>query len=252
MVTIISRSAWGFTGWLNGGAPDHVPPSERTEFYVHYDGGTPVTRTGYAIPRAIDAEHKGNSWLGIGYNFVVSQAGEIFEGRGWDNQGAHCPDHNRSAIGVQIAIGGDQAPTQVALNTCRALYDAANARFGRTLAKHGHRDGFATDCPGSKLYTWVQAGMPATNERDDMLPSEIATATVPYYGPEGGEPPQAGTITNWFNGFTQANTRIEKEIADLRSRIDAIGQGSVTDAQLAAAAQAGAEAALRILAGKLG
>ncbi|MFJ2731386.1 peptidoglycan-binding protein [Streptomyces sp. NPDC087317] len=163
-VSIISRTAWGAKPWdnnPNSSGPATVALSARTEFFVHYDGGTPITRTGYAIPRAIEAEHLANGWAGIGYNFVVSQAGEIFEGRGWDRQGAHCPEHNISGFGVQIAVGGDQEPTPAALAACRALYEEACERTGRTLAKKGHKDGYATLCPGTRLYAWVQAGMPA-------------------------------------------------------------------------------------------
>ncbi|MFD7121894.1 N-acetylmuramoyl-L-alanine amidase, partial [Streptomyces sp. NPDC059922] len=163
-VSIISRATWGATPWDNdpsSSGPAAVALSARTEFFVHYDGANHITRTGYAIPRAIEAEHFGNGWAGIGYNFVVSQAGEIFEGRGWTRQGAHCPGHNVSGFGVQIAIGGDQEPSVAALAACRALYDEACRKTGRPLAKRGHRDGIATQCPGTKLYAWVQAGMPA-------------------------------------------------------------------------------------------
>ncbi|MFJ4342677.1 peptidoglycan-binding protein [Streptomyces sp. NPDC088915] len=156
---IISRATWGAKPW--NGTPATVALSARTEFFVHYDGGTPVSRTGFAIMRAIEAEHLGNGWSGIGYHFVVDQAGNIYEGRGWGLQGAHCPDHNTSGIGVQIAIGGDQQPSAAALAACRALYEEACRKTGRTLAKRGHRDGFATACPGPRLYSWVQAGMPA-------------------------------------------------------------------------------------------
>ncbi|MFB6630058.1 peptidoglycan-binding protein [Streptomyces sp. NPDC056362] len=159
MITIIPRDTWGASPWK--GTPNTVPLSSRTEFFVHYDGGHAVTRTGYAIMRAIEAEHLARGWSGVGYHFVVDQAGNIYEGRGWNLQGAHCPDHNVSGIGVQIAIGGDQKPSPAALAACRALYEEANRRAGRTLAKRGHKDGFPTDCPGTQLYTWVKAGMPA-------------------------------------------------------------------------------------------
>ncbi|MFI5990311.1 peptidoglycan-binding protein [Streptomyces sp. NPDC051362] len=159
MVTIISRSTWGAKPWA--GTPATIALSQRSEFFVHYDGGAHITRTGYAIMRAIEAEHLGEGWSGVGYNFVVDQAGNIYEGRGWNLQGAHCPGHNITGLAVQIAIGGDQEPSAKALAACRALYDEAVRKTGRKLAKKGHRDGFATLCPGGKLYAWVQAGMPA-------------------------------------------------------------------------------------------
>ncbi|WP_406412047.1 peptidoglycan-binding protein [Streptomyces halstedii] len=164
-VSIISRAAWGAKPWDNNpqsSGPATVALSQRREFFVHYDGATPITRTGAAVPRAIEAQHLAQGWAGIGYNFVVTQAGEIFEGRGWTRQGAHCPGFNVSGLSVQIAVGGDQEPSAAALAACRALYDEACAKTGRALAKKGHRDGIATLCPGSILYAWVQAGMPAT------------------------------------------------------------------------------------------
>ncbi|MEU7400016.1 peptidoglycan-binding protein [Streptomyces sp. NPDC044948] len=177
-VTIISRAAWGATPWDHdptSDGPAYVPLSSRSEFYVHYDGAHHITRTGFAIMRAIEAEHFGNGWAGVGYSFVVSQAGEIFEGRGWTRQGAHCPGHNVSGFGVQIAIGGDQEPSKAALAACRALYDEACRKTGRTLAKRGHRDGIATQCPGSKLYSWVKAGMPADGYTAAPTPDGGAT-----------------------------------------------------------------------------
>ncbi|MFD5856018.1 peptidoglycan-binding protein [Streptomyces chartreusis] len=178
MTTIISRATWGAKGW--NGTPASVPLSQRTEFFVHYDGGAHITRTGYAIMRAIEAEHLGNGWSGVGYNFVVDQAGNAYEGRGWNLQGAHCPGHNVTGLAVQIAIGGDQKPSAKALATARALYEDACKKTGRTLAKKGHRDGYATACPGAQLYVWVKAGMPA----GDYVPAPNPGGSLPSDGSE--------------------------------------------------------------------
>ncbi|MFE6639496.1 peptidoglycan-binding protein [Streptomyces tendae] len=175
-INIISRATWGAKPW--DGNPATIALSRRTEFFVHYDGGHAITRTGYAIMRAIEAEHLGNGWAGVGYNFVVDQAGNVYEGRGWNRQGAHCPGHNISGFGVQIAIGGDQEPSAKALAAARALYEEACRKTGRTLAKKGHRDGIATACPGTKLYAWVQAGMPA----GDYKPAPNPGGSLPSGG----------------------------------------------------------------------
>lgn len=162
---IIKRKAWGFDGWLGGRPPagGTVPVAERTEFYVHYEGGRPCgDQTGPSVPRAIHDFHKnGRGWAGIGYSWVVDQAGHIYEGRGWGYQEAHCPGHNRSAWSVQGHIGGDEQPSDAMLSAIRWLYDQCCRRAGRALAKRGHRDGFATECPGDPLYRWVEQGMPA-------------------------------------------------------------------------------------------
>lgn len=187
-VSIISRAAWGAKPW--NGNPATIPLSSRTEFFVHYDGADEIHRTGYAIPRAIETAHLKQTWAGIGYNFVVDQAGNIYEGRGWTLQGAHCPGHNVSGLSVQIAIGGDQQPSDAALAAARALYDEACRRTGRTLAKRGHRDGIATLCPGGRLYAWVQAGMPAPEQDDDQAQAPKPTYTPPPF-PTGLAPGKA-------------------------------------------------------------
>ncbi|MFF7146036.1 peptidoglycan-binding protein [Streptomyces nodosus] len=183
-VKIISRAEWGARPWDNdprSSGPAAVALASRTEWFVHYDGATPITRTGYAIPRAIEAEHLANGWAGIGYSFVVDQAGNAYEGRGWGRQGAHCPGHNVSGLSVQIAVGGDQEPTPAALATARALYDEACQRTGRTLAPKGHRDGIATLCPGARLYAWVQAGMPAQGYEPAPNPGGSSGSTPARY-----------------------------------------------------------------------
>ncbi|MGW1436844.1 peptidoglycan-binding protein [Streptomyces griseus] len=174
-VRIVSRSSWGAKPWK--GTPATVSRSQRHEFFVHYDGARHITATGHEVPRAIDRQHQAQGWAGIGYNFVIDQDGTVYEGRGWDLQGAHCPNHNVTGIGVQFAIGGDQEPSRAALASCRALYEEACRRYGRALAKRGHKDGFATLCPGTKLYSWVRAGMPAGDY--EPAPTPGGTPSVP-------------------------------------------------------------------------
>lgn len=160
-VNIISRSEWGARPW--NGSPAYVPLSSRTEFFIHWFGGVPNNPTGTALAREVERLHMdGRGWAGVGYNFIVDQDGVIYEGRGWTKTGAHCPGHNTSGIGVLIAVGkGGEKASAKALAAARALYDEACRKTGRKLAKKGHSDGFATQCPGPDLLAWVRAGMPA-------------------------------------------------------------------------------------------
>jgi hypothetical protein len=124
--------------------------AERTEWFVHYEGGTDISKAvaedALALVRKWQREHMDTSdpkhgWNDIGYNFLVVSGGPldgaIVEGRGRDAAGAHCPGHNFTGIGVQVMVGGKE------------------------LARKGHRDGYATECPGELLYAWVKKGMPS-------------------------------------------------------------------------------------------
>ena len=175
MPRIIPRAEWGWDGWA--GTPATVPTSKRTEFFVHYEGPPTGGKTGPSVPRAIHAYHKSVGWSGIGYTWVVTQDGAIYEGRGWDLSGAHCPGHNTSGWSVQIHIGGDETPSPEALTSARWLYDQAVARAGRRLTMLGHVEGGAsTSCPGQRLLAWVHAGMPA-GAPTDSTPPTIPTLT---------------------------------------------------------------------------
>jgi hypothetical protein len=139
--------------------------SERTEFFVHYHGGVPRYSTGDGVAREVEKIHLNNGWAGVGYNFMVDQNGVIYEGRGWNRVGAHCPNHNRSGLGVYVALGGDQSPSEAAKRAVLALYQEAVKKAGHPLTKMGHRDGKQTQCPGDKLYAWVKAGFPVAGSK---------------------------------------------------------------------------------------
>ena len=158
---IISRSEWGAQPWRSGTTAR--PLSALSRVLIHYHGGPPRATSGVAVPKEIEAIHLANGWSGVGYHFVVSQAGEIFEGRGWDKVGAHCPGHNTDGLGIYIGVGGDQEPTEAAKRAARWLYDEACRRTGKTLTKSWHGYDYATECPGPKLIAWVKAGMPVAS-----------------------------------------------------------------------------------------
>ncbi|MEV7804976.1 peptidoglycan-binding domain-containing protein [Microbispora sp. NPDC088329] len=155
---IIPRAGWGARPPKNSRDVVHVTWATRTEFVVHHTEG-PKTQ----LVRAIQVFHQDTrGWNDIGYNFLVDSDGTIYEGRGWLVVGAHCPDHNRSGIGV--AFIGSNNPTQLAMKSIRWLYDEACRKAGRALRKRGHGQLYATACPGPRLQGWVNAGMPIKEE----------------------------------------------------------------------------------------
>jgi hypothetical protein len=170
------RSSWGAKP--PKGTPTIVPAPERERVVVHYSTGQELGRKDSAEwVREIQRYHQDNrGWDDIGYNFLVDAGGRIFEGRGWDVQGSHCPGWNRSGIGVCF-LGNDDPGTQDATpearRSIRAIFDAAQARFRRPLAMNGHRDNRLTACPGDELYGWVHGGMLVASTAPPPPPSEV-------------------------------------------------------------------------------
>lgn len=155
-MNVISRDIWGalpaksrtpFRGDVNG-------------FVVHHTTGEHVGRNDSAAwMRSIQRYHLGKGWSDIGYHFVVDQNGAVFEGRGWDVQGAHASGHNSDTIGVAFLGDGDRV-TDAALHSIANLYAAACDYYGTDLVLQGHRDVGSTHCPGSRLYAWVKQDLP--------------------------------------------------------------------------------------------
>ncbi|MGW5635994.1 peptidoglycan recognition protein family protein [Streptomyces sp. NPDC003832] len=119
-------------------------------------------------------------WRDIGYNFVVDKCGNIYEGRAGGVAkavlGAHTLGFNSNSMGIALLGSHAKAKPSAASVTAVAKLTAwklglfgANPK-GKTYLKSGggnlyakgrnvrlnvisgHRDGFATECPGAQLY----------------------------------------------------------------------------------------------------
>lgn len=184
---IVSRSEWGAKAWR--GTVHRVSLAEKDDFLIHYHGGVPRHSVGVAVPREVEAIHLANGWMGVGYNFMVDMAGTIYEGRGWDGVGSQCPGYNRSGVGVYLAVGGTQVPTQAALRSAKAIRDELERRRGSDVHEMGHRDGVSTACPGDWLYKWVHSGMPLAGGGGSSAPIQTRPprVLVPYPGHQHGD-----------------------------------------------------------------
>lgn len=171
---IVSRKDWGAR------APESriaTTWGRRTEFVVHHSEGPTNATVG-----SIQDFHMGPSrnWSDIAYNFLVRDDGTIYEGRGWLTVGAHATGHNTSGIGVCYI--GQNAPTDAAKRSIRALYDYACDKAGHALLKRGHGQlsQNSTDCPGSKLLAWVKGGMLV--EAAPKPPAPVPATAPPFPG----------------------------------------------------------------------
>lgn len=203
MVNIISRAEWGFDGWA--GNPYSVSPSERQFTTVHWEGGP----TGYAIGadeiRAIHAAHKARGWAGIGYNFVVTDDGLIYEGRGWNRVGAHAPKFNRNGIGIQVHIGKGELPSDESLRSVSALHVENASRAGHAIEPNGHSDGFPTECPGPQLLKWAHEGMFAPAGVGTTPPPVVV---IPPLVTPPAPPAQRSLVTQAYHGDVWMNRMV--------------------------------------------
>jgi len=161
---IISRAEWGARSPTSTTAITRPVP----RYFVHHSEGAHCTTEAACknVVKGIQNYHMdSNGWADIGYNFLVGEDGNAYEGRGEDRQGAHSPNYNSSAYGVCIMGSFTNInPNAAALNVTQQLISCliSRGKLSSNYTLHGHRDGTCTSCPGNALYatirTWPRYG----------------------------------------------------------------------------------------------
>lgn len=159
---LIRRSSWGAR---YGRGPTNITPG-RGGVAVHYEGSGKLTghaHTGCAgRVRAIESFHRNTrGWDGIAYSFLVCEHGYVFEGRGLGRRTAAngTTAGNQSYYAVCALIGDKDPVNDTLLSGMRDAIDYMRSH-GAGRALKGHRQFLATECPGSRLVSWVTRGAP--------------------------------------------------------------------------------------------
>jgi hypothetical protein len=155
---MITRSDWG-AGRLTAHTST-IKPANRTGIIIHHSvtaqGTTEASVS--SILRTIDGFHRRKGWGGIGYNFAVDHQGRVYEARGRDIIGVHAAGSNTANFGICFIGNSDKKLTPKAVAAIAKLVENLQNAAGKNLKVQGHRDVNSTGCPGSKLYTEIQAG----------------------------------------------------------------------------------------------
>ncbi|MEU7075828.1 N-acetylmuramoyl-L-alanine amidase [Streptomyces narbonensis] len=178
---IITRKGWGADEKLR--EKGFVYTKSIKAAFVHHSatGNNYTCRQAPSVLRSIYRYHvQSSGWRDFGYNFAIDKCGNIYEGRaggvGKPVLGAHTLGFNTNSMGVAVLGSYDKSnpPTAVLTAVARLtawklglhgvnpngttyltsgggnLYKKGTKVKLRTIS--GHRDGFATACPGARLY----------------------------------------------------------------------------------------------------
>ncbi|HXT37068.1 MAG TPA: N-acetylmuramoyl-L-alanine amidase [Chloroflexota bacterium] len=167
----ISRAAWGSPDGED--SPRWIPFFKQPYHIVIHHTDSGYSGDGSSDVRSIWAYHTfGNGWGDIGYNFVIDPQGNVYEGRagGPTAVGAHTEHYNSGAIGISLIGNFDaQTPPPAMVKALIGLVARLGNQFGinmegvtddgtLTFANlAGHRDFYATSCPGINLYRLLPA-----------------------------------------------------------------------------------------------
>ncbi|WP_168210493.1 N-acetylmuramoyl-L-alanine amidase [Persicimonas caeni] len=152
---VVTRSQWGARNPSKVCGSSHDPYRQA----IHHTYSPRTDGDIHATMRGIQAYHiDSNGWCDIGYHFVVSQAGKVYQGRSReDRTGAHVGGQNSGNIGTCF-IGDftSQTPSDAQINAAAQIVGWVGRTYGipfnRTSIK-GHREhaGQSTSCPGDNL-----------------------------------------------------------------------------------------------------
>ncbi|MFE7109422.1 N-acetylmuramoyl-L-alanine amidase [Streptomyces sp. NPDC057575] len=179
--SIVTRKGWGADEKLR--ESKFVYTSTVKAAFIHHSatGNNYECSQAPSVLRGIYRYHvKSSGWRDIGYNFAVDKCGNIYEGRAGGVTravlGAHTLGFNTNSMGIAVlGTFTNSNPPAAAVNAVAKLTAwklglfGADPRGKATLVSgggnkykkgkkvklnviSGHRDGFATDCPGARLY----------------------------------------------------------------------------------------------------
>lgn len=178
-------------GWPASAAPSQ-PTTKGVK--VHYEGTTVSTKLlddhnqCIALWKNIRKAHLANKAEGysdVAYNYAACPHGYLLEGRGLRKRtganGNQALNQAHYAILGLLGSKGLTEPNDLMLGAIRDGIELLRKNGAGSEIK-GHRDGYATACPGGPLYAWVQKGAPR--------PGGTATTpgtTKPKYEPFPGD-----------------------------------------------------------------
>lgn len=170
---IINRQTWGadesLMNWLSD--MEHQP----IKYFVVHHTATPESYDGdvSALIRSIYYFHSvERGWGDIGYNYLVDNQGNIYEGRkgGLGVVAAHALGYNYGSIGISLLGDYDQTqPSEAGLKSISKLISYLSWQSDIALDEQyvikgkdvvsviGHKDVNDTECPGQALYSHLSS-----------------------------------------------------------------------------------------------
>ncbi|XP_037045309.1 peptidoglycan-recognition protein LC-like isoform X1 [Bradysia coprophila] len=98
-------------------------------------------------------------WDDIGYNFLVGGDGAVYEGRGWDKEGAHTKGFNKRSICIAfIGTFNKMVPPKRQLTAAEFLIDRG-VKLNKLIPDYqlyGHRQLIPSESPGPALYEVIK------------------------------------------------------------------------------------------------
>lgn len=183
----VSRSRWG------AGSPNPARLTAHqgawSRITVHHSaistsviGGSDLGSTAHHL-RTIQRNQMKSEGMGdIGYHFLISPSGAVYEGRSLRWRGAHAGGRNNVAnLGICLLGNFDvERPSALAVQALAQLVDQLRSRYGiQRSAVYGHKELKGTVCPGVHVQRWVNGYRRGTGPLADAGALPVGPALRP-------------------------------------------------------------------------
>ena len=172
----VSRTEWGAT-------PPRKPFSRlrptRVEGIVLHHSGVRNGPKGREAARAFEAYHLSKKWAGIAYNWLVTEEGEVLEGRGAGAVSGATKGWNSRTESICYTGWGSEAVPEAALHSIKQTIASIQDRYGNTLWVKPHKVLGTTSCPGTVLINWLAEGQPVKAEKFDWSVVDMPDVRTP-------------------------------------------------------------------------
>lgn len=160
-IQVIPRTAWtrGQPRWQYS-----KPMRGVTRITVHHDANNAVGLSGasavtHRLNSIRDAHlRRGNTWVDIGYHYIIDPDGRVWEGRPIAVEGAHVADTNDHNLGVMLLGNFEQhRPTPAQFDMLdRFLADQMRLHRVGLGRVYTHQELKPTECPGRNLQGYMR------------------------------------------------------------------------------------------------
>lgn len=155
-----------------------------SDVFIHHtasEGPTGTFNVGYMRQLESFEMNRGDGLIALAYHQVVFPNGDRAESRPWGSKGGATLNNNSSSVAVCLDGNFDNHPPTAWALTSAAEAIAEGIAEGAITPDYrlrGHRDVFATACPGADLYPRLdeiaaQVGGPTQGDDLDMDPAEL-------------------------------------------------------------------------------
>jgi hypothetical protein len=155
MALVIERDVWADATRPPGGTVDTLP---KRKLFLHHtvqpNRAWTKAQERQAMRDLYDFHVKVNGWADIGYNYVQFPSSRIYRARPANRIPAAQGDGHNSGSRACAVVGTNPILSLFQRRKLRQLVVALRDQGFTHLG--GHRDVAATECPGDRIYGWVE------------------------------------------------------------------------------------------------